>query len=432
MTYADEKGPVDATSAVTAGAASSPAVAVESGMWVEVRGGYYADDLMAIQGGAVPDGHLYLGPSRTPGHDAVRNAAAALSVRLRSASGAAGWGDVCTPQYSGFSGRDLPIQPQLHGPQVDRAIAALAAAGSVTFERGCGILEELRLDDRPLHTGVRYGVSQALLGLVAQERGLLPAHVLAASFGTRELRRVALYAQTGEDRHRGVDKMIMKRVDVLPHGLINSPSVFGRDGSAFLEYAKWVSDRVCATDDLDYRPRLHFDIYGLLGTATDGDTSSMVDFCRRLTALCHPLAVQLESPVFGSDGDDTRQRLAELRGALRDREVPIAIVADDWCNGLDDIASFAEAGAVDIVQIKMPDLGSLTNALTAASLCRDHGVGVFIGGSCTETELSARYSAHLALVVAADQVLAKPGMGVDEGVLIVGNEMARVLADQAR
>lgn len=28
----------------------------------------------------------------------------------------------------------------------------------------------------------------------------------------------------------------------------------------------------------------------------------------------------------------------------------------------------------------------------------------------------------------ADQVLAKPGMGVDEGLLIVGNEMARVVA----
>jgi methylaspartate ammonia-lyase len=32
------------------------------------------------------------------------------------------------------------------------------------------------------------------------------------------------------------------------------------------------------------------------------------------------------------------------------------------------------------------------------------------------------------MACAADQVLAKPGMGVDEGLLIVGNEMARVAA----
>jgi methylaspartate ammonia-lyase len=28
----------------------------------------------------------------------------------------------------------------------------------------------------------------------------------------------------------------------------------------------------------------------------------------------------------------------------------------------------------------------------------------------------------------ADQILAKPGMGVDEGLMIVGNEMARTVA----
>jgi methylaspartate ammonia-lyase len=35
---------------------------------------------------------------------------------------------------------------------------------------------------------------------------------------------------------------------------------------------------------------------------------------------------------------------------------------------------------------------------------------------------------HVALATGADQILAKPGMGVDEGMSIVGNEMARVLA----
>jgi methylaspartate ammonia-lyase len=37
-------------------------------------------------------------------------------------------------------------------------------------------------------------------------------------------------------------------------------------------------------------------------------------------------------------------------------------------------------------------------------------------------------SAHIAMACGAVQVLAKPGMGVDEGMMIVGNEMARVAA----
>jgi methylaspartate ammonia-lyase len=57
---------------------------------------------------------------------------------------------------------------------------------------------------------------------------------------------------------------------------------------------------------------------------------------------------------------------------------------------------------------------------------------VFIGGSCAETEVSAIASAQVALAVEANQVLAKPGMGVDEGVTIVRNAMRRALVDWER
>jgi methylaspartate ammonia-lyase len=402
-------------------------IEVASGEWLDLRGGYYADDLLAIQGEATSDGHFYAGAPVSPGHGAVRSASVALGVRLSDLSGATAWGDVCTPQYSGFSGRDLPIHPPLHGPQVTVAVAALAAAGPVTFASGCALIEDLQVDGRQLHTGVRYGVSQALLGLASQRAEVTPAELLAELFGTDELVPVPLYAQSGEDRHGGVDKMIMKRVDVLPHGLINAPALFGDDGSRFLDYAGWVRDRVLAFGPDDYRPLLHFDVYGLPGLAFERSTSRMVELFARLVERCQPLRVQLESPVYGSSGDETRDRLAELRAAIRGKDLPLALVADDWCNGLVDIQRFAEAAAVDVVQIKMPDLGALTNALTAARTCRDHGVGVFIGGSCTETEVSARHSAHVALGVQADQVLGKPGMGVDEGVLVVGNEMRRTL-----
>ena len=77
----------------------------------------------------------------------------------------------------------------------------------------------------------------------------------------------------------------------------------------------------------------------------------------------------------------------------------------------------------------MPDLGCLTEALKAAAACRAGGLGVFIGGSCAETDLSAQLSAQLAMAVDADQVLAKPGMGVDEGIAIVRNAMRRALVE---
>ena len=43
------------------------------------------------------------------------------------------------------------------------------------------------------------------------------------------------------------------------------------------------------------------------------------------------------------------------------------------------------------------------------------------------TNRAARACVHVALATGADQILAKPGMGVDEGLSIVSNEMARTL-----
>ena len=51
-----------------------------------------------------------------------------------------------------------------------------------------------------------------------------------------------------------------------------------------------------------------------------------------------------------------------------------------------------------------------------------------MGGTCAETDVSARACTHVAMAVGATQVLAKPGMGVDEPLMIVDNEMARTLA----
>ena len=73
-------------------------------------------------------------------------------------------------------------------------------------------------------------------------------------------------------------------------------------------------------------------------------------------------------------------------------------------------------------------LGSLDDAIRGIQLCRRYGVGVYLGGSCTETDQSARILVHIAVAAQVDMMLAKPGMGVDEGYVIVGNEQLRLLS----
>ena len=55
-------------------------------------------------------------------------------------------------------------------------------------------------------------------------------------------------------------------------------------------------------------------------------------------------------------------------------------------------------------------------------------VGSEQGGTCNETDRSAQVCVHCAMATQPAQILAKPGMGVDEGYMIVYNEMNRILA----
>jgi len=119
--------------------------------------------------------------------------------------------------------------------------------------------------------------------------------------------------------------------------------------------------------------------------------------------------------------------MRELRQTLRDKETDVKIIADEWCNTLDDIEAFSEKGAVDIVHIKMPDLGGINNSVEAVLLCKEKGIGAYLGGTANGTDQSARISAQVALATRADFLLLKPGLEVDEGLMIEYNEMKRVL-----
>jgi hypothetical protein len=79
-----------------------------------------------------------------------------------------------------------------------------------------------------------------------------------------------------------------------------------------------------------------------------------------------------------------------------------------------------------VVQVKTPDLGGIQRSAEAVLYCDGTDTRAYLGGTCNETVTSARACAHVALATDAAQVLAKPGMGFDEGFMVVTNEMRRV------
>ena len=61
-----------------------------------------------------------------------------------------------------------------------------------------------------------------------------------------------------------------------------------------------------------------------------------------------------------------------------------------------------------------------------AILCKERASA--LSGHLQRNKRSAQVWVHLAMATQPTQILAKPGMGVDEGYMIVYNEMQRILA----
>jgi len=157
----------------------------------------------------------------------------------------------------------------------------------------------------------------------------------------------------------------------------------------------------------------------------------MADYIQTLEEAAKPFKLRIEGPMDAEEREKQMVCLAGLTAELDKRGSTVELVADEWCNTLEDIKYFADHKAGHMIQIKTPDLGGINNIVEAVLYCKEKGIGAYQGGTCNETDRSAQICVNCAMATQPTQILAKPGMGVDEGYMIVYNEMERILALRA-
>lgn len=393
---------------------------------------FYFDDQQAIKNGADHDGFIYTGQPVTPGFTSVRQAGECVCVQLILESGAVAVGDCAAVQYSGAGGRDPLFLAANFIPWLNDHIKPLLVGRDVqAFLPNARFFDNLRIEGKPLHTAVRYGLSQALLDAAALATGRLKAEVIADEWQLPTVAEpIPLFGQSGDDRYIAVDKMILKGVNVLPHALINNvEEKLGHDGEKLREYVRWLANRVmCLRTSPRYHPTLHIDVYGTIGLIFDQDPQRCARYIATLEKETQGLPLYIEGPVDAGNKADQIRLLTAITRELTKLGSGVKIVADEWCNTYQDIVDFTDAGSCHMVQIKTPDLGSIHNIVDAVLYCNKHGMEAYQGGTCNETEVSARTCVHVALAARPMRMLIKPGMGFDEGLNIVFNEMQRTLA----
>ncbi|CAB3773709.1 methylaspartate ammonia-lyase [Paraburkholderia humisilvae] len=394
------------------------------------RSGYVNKDLVAVKQGAKQNGMVYEGKPATPGYRRIVQPGAIISVMLVLENGAVAIGECADVIFSGLAGRDPLFDPAEHLPVLESTVREWLIGRTVDqFRANANELDQMQVNGDRLHTALRYGLTQALLSATALGRNLTIAEVIRDEYDCAiRTEPTDLLASCHRGDTQQLDRMILKRAAILPHASFTTAADLGPGGQVLVDYARTISTRIREIGEADYRPRIHLDVYGTLGDLFGDDVDTLVTFLGRVAEAAQPFEVLIETPVIATSRAAQMDIFTRMRAGLKARDIKVGLIADEWCNTLEDIREFADAHASDFVQIKTPDLGGVNNTIEAVLYCKRHGMGCCLGGTANETDLSARICAQIGLATSPDFMMTKPGLGADEGYMILTNEMLRTIA----
>jgi methylaspartate ammonia-lyase len=398
------------------------------------RSSFVQYDMAAIKAGAKPNGYLFDGKPVTPGYDQIVQPAYTVSISILLEDGSIAFGDCADVILAGFAGRDRPFRPEEHMEALETRVVRKLIGRDVSRFRPLAAEFDGPMDGgKRLHTAVRYGVTQALLHATAVSRRKQMAEIIAEEYAAEgagiATRPVPILTSCMRDNHNLHDRMIIKRSEILPHASFGElEKHVGLDGQKFLDYVAAFARRVKEIGAPDYRPRLHFDVYGSFGELFSDDVDRIADYLGRAREAVRPYELMIEAPIVAETLDEQVVLYKKLREAMKRKGIDVTVIVDEWCNTLEDIRAFGEADAVQMCQIKTPDLGGINNTIEAALYCKRIGLPAYLGGTANETDQSSRITCHIALATAPAFLLSKPGMGADEAFALQTNEMSRTLA----
>jgi len=380
-----------------------------------IQGAYYYEDIRALEKHSIPESERWESRAITPGFQRVREIAEGVSIGLKLEDGQVIWGDCVA---------------SLFRPDSATAVIANEVLPWIQDASLVSWRESLSGTNPHWHPAIRYGLSQALLRAVAYLKRKTMAEIICDEWNLPiPSGPISVQGSCGNDRYDNVDKMIVNHLEALPHWQVDDiASTIGAHGEVLISYASWLKARIRKLGRDNYHPTLHFDVHGSLGKIFNSDQGLIANYLGLLRNTVYPFSVRVENPVIQACLADQLEMMASLKDVCIRKGVDVSIVADEWANTLPAIQAFIQAKAADMIHLKMPKLGSVSESIDAVLSCQKQGVKALLGGSSVETENSTQASVHVALATRPEAILAKPGMGVNEAIMLVRNEMKRTLS----
>ncbi|CAG8652512.1 24557_t:CDS:2, partial [Dentiscutata erythropus] len=362
---------------------------------------YIHRDLQAIKNGAKQNGFTYTGNPVLPGFKKIDEPGTIISVILKLEDGQIAFGDCVDVIFTGTAGRDEIFNAEHHIDYVIKEISPkLVGCQLNNFRYLAYEFDNIYDKNKKIHTAIRYGVTQALLHAVSLSLNCTMAEVISSEYKINLANKsIPILASCNRDDFMQIDRMIIKKVDLLPH-------------ASFTDVNKHIGLK---------------DVYGTVGELFKMDFDLISDYLGELQKATFPYDLLIESPIIAKNQQEQILGFKKTKELLDKKGFKVSLIADEWCNTFDDIKLFTDERVCDYIQIKVPDLGGINNTIEAILYCKKNRIKVCLGGSANETDQSSRITSHIALACNPDFLLSKPGLGGDEGVMILSNEMSRTL-----
>jgi methylaspartate ammonia-lyase len=177
-----------------------------------------------------------------------------------------------------------------------------------------------------------------------------------------------------------------------------------------------------------YHPVIHLDVRGALGRLYDDNPGKILGALYGLEQTAAPYQVRLANPVL-NEGEPPQTNIGlmrQLKEYVSLRRMKLQLVAT--VHSPADARAVIESGAAHMIQLNVPRLGSLSQAIEIVLAGRQKGMGVLLGNMPVNSGDSARFAAHLALATQPELLMVQASQGGDAGIVLAHNEMARALA----
>ncbi|CAG8738344.1 2749_t:CDS:1, partial [Cetraspora pellucida] len=377
------------------------------------RSGYIDRDLQAIKNGAEQNGFIYIGNPVLPGFKKIDEPGTIISIILQLEDGQTAFGDCVDVIFAGAAGRDKIFNAEDHIDYIIKEISPKLVGRQLNNFRYLAYEFD---KDKNIHTAIRYGVTQALLHAVSLSLNCTMAEVISSEYKINTVKKlIPILASCNRDDFMQLDRMIIKKVDLLPHAsFTNVNKHIGLKDEKLINYAKTIVNRIKEIGEKEYKPKIHLDVYGTLGELFKMDFDLISDYLGELQKTTFPYDLLIESPIIAKNQQEQILGFKKIKELLNKKGLKVSLIVDEWCNTFNDIKLFTDEKASDYIQIKTPDLGGVKNTIEAIFYCKKNGMKVCLGGTANETDQSSRITSHIALACNPDFLLSKPGLGGDE------------------